>query len=576
MDLGADPALAGAAGRGAGPLFPSAASSPNLSAMEGSPAAAEGHPGEYANGIRPPLLAFAACTGLMFGFGAPPGGWWWLYWLAFAPLVVVARSPHVRRPRQAALYGLVGGLGIGLVGFEWIGTMLVKFVGVPWAVGKLGLLFFAIWLAVPYAIWAVLLHVGPKRGWLADLWAVVTFVPLHAAWPVLFPYTPVLGLAEVPELMQPAEIGGSPLLETIMLVVALLVIEAQRQPFGIARGLCAASAAAIPVLVFSFGFERMAELERLAADAPTWRVGVVQPNVPVGNVQVAENFRRLRAPSVLAEREGAEVIVWPEAGTYPYRLPRPLPGDDELGAAGVRRGFSTQVLFGVGTRGRDDELSYNTFAYMDGRGRVRATYDKVRLVPIGERIPLVDPDWAREQIPWISHLNAGDAPTVFDVDRDGEAPVRVGPLICLEDILADYAREVAAQEGGVDVFVNSTIDAWYGYSAEPWEHLALAQIRSVENRVPTIRSVSTGVSAVIDHLGRLQAHIPSRPVGLDNLADWPPEHMVVDVVLARNTAEWPTPFVRWGYLYPWLCGVVAAGIAFVRRDELLAGLRGRS
>jgi apolipoprotein N-acyltransferase len=178
-------------------------------------------------------------------------------------------------------------------------------------------------------------------------------------------------------------------------------------------------------------------------------------------------------------------------------------------------------------------------------------------------------------IPWISHLNAGEAPVVFSVERAEGAPVRVGPLICLEDILSDYAREVAAQEGGVEIFVNSTIDAWYGFSAEPWEHLALAQIRSVEHRIPTVRSVSTGVSAVIDHLGRLQAHVPSRPVGLDNLDEWPPEQLVEDVVLARNTADWPTPFARAGFAYPWSCAGVALAIAAARRRVIAAAWRRR-
>jgi len=531
--------------------------------------------GDTPRRFRPQLFVLAACTGLFFGLGRPPGGWWWLYWLAFAPLIVVARSPHVRSPWQAAAYGLVGGLGIGLVGFAWIGEMLVNFAGVPWPVGLLGLFFFAVWLAGPYAIWAVGLHVGPRHGLLGGVWAVATFVPLHAAWPVLFPYTPVLGFAEAPEFIQLAEIGGSPLLESLVMVTSLLVIEAQRQPISLVRGACAATAAAMPVLLFSFGAQRMADLEARAADAPVWRVGVVQPNVPVGDVPIDENFRRLRTPSARAQRLGAEVIVWPEAGTYPYRLPRPIPDDDELGHVGVRRGFTGPVLFGVGTRGRDDDLSYNSLAHMDRDGRIRGHYDKVRLVPIGERIPLVDPDWARSKIPWISHLNAGSSPVVFEVARADGSVVRVGPLICLEDILSDYARQVAGQEGGIEIFVNSTIDAWYGYSAEPWEHLALAQIRAVEHRVPIVRSVSTGVSAVVDHLGRLQAHVPSRPVGLHDLDAWPPEQLVEDVVLARNTAREPTPFARVGFVYPWACAGVVVAMVGLRRREMAAAWRRR-
>ena len=524
--------------------------------------------------IHPHFLVLSACTGLLFGLGAPPGGWWWLYWFAFAPLLIVARHPLTRSPRQAAIYGFVGGLGIGTVGFSWIGTMLVKFVGVPVFVGHIGLVLFSLWLAVPYAIWSVLLHVGPRRGPLAYVWAPVTWVPVMIFWPVLFPYTPVLGLAEMPELLQLAEFGGAPLLEMMMMATTLLVVGASRQPFSWERGLFAALAATIPIMAFTHGSERMLQLEERAKDAPRWRVGIVQPNVPVGDVDIDENFRRLREPSRRAEALGAEVVVWPEAGTYPYRLPRPLPDEDRLGRAGVLVGIEGPVLFGVGTRNRDIPYGFNTFAYMSREGRIEGSYDKVRLVFIGESIPLVDPAWARKQIPWISQLTPGEAPAVFEVAREEGPPVRVGPLICLEDIIADYAREVAAQEGGVDIFVNSTIDAWYGFSAEPWEHLALAQIRAVEHRVPIVRSVSTGVSAAIDHLGRLQAHIPARPVGLDNLDEWPPEQLVVDIALPTNTAESPTIYARGGHALPWLCIAVALVIAGVRRDEIAARLRG--
>ena len=530
-------------------------------------------PGVRCRRVQPHLLTLAACTGLMFGLGAPPGGWWLLYWLAFAPLLVAARHPLTRSPWQAGLYGLVGGMGIGLVGFPWIGTMLVKFVHVPVLVGHAGLVFFSIWLAVPYAIWAVLLHLGPRRGFWAYVWAPATWVPLLLYWPVLFPYTPVLGFAQVPELVQLAEFGGAPLLEIMAMSTSLLVIGAWRQPFSWARGMSTALAATIPVMAFTHGVERMMQLEARAEDARRWRIGIVQPNVPIGDMPIEENFRRLREPSARAEALGAEVVVWPEAGTYPYRLPRPVPDEHQLGRAGVLIGIEGPVLFGVGTRERGNPYSFNTFAYMSREGVIEASYDKTRLVPIGERIPLVDPDWAREQIPYISHLNEGTGPVIFDVRRTEGAPVRVGPLICLEDILADYTREMAAHDGGVDIFVNATIDAWYGFSAEPWEHLALAQIRAVEHRVPLVRSVSTGVSAVIDHLGRLQAHVPSRPVSMENLDEWPPEQLVVDVVLPRNTADEPTHYARGGFALPWVCIAVACGIGFMRRGEIGSRLR---
>ena len=131
-----------------------------------------------------------------------------------------------------------------------------------------------------------------------------------------------------------------------------------------------------------------------------------------------------------------------------------------------------------------------------------------------------------------------------------------------------FAREVAAQPGGIELFVNVTIDAWYGDSAEPWEHLALAQFRSVEHRIPMLRSVSTGVSAVVDYNGRLVRHIPLRPVTLKTLDQYQPEVIVETIALLRNTAQEPTIYARFGWLFPYLClaaALVASGKELAKR-----------
>src|SRR4030095_16352632 len=121
-------------------------------------------------------------------------------------------------------------------------------------------------------------------------------------------------------------------------------------------------------------------------------------------------------------------------------------------------------------------------------GRVVGQYDKIVLVPFGEYVPVVDPMWAKSLVPAVAHNNAGAAPARFVLHAGAEA-VALVPLVCYEDIFDDVARDSAAQEGGLDAFVNLTIDTWFGATAEPWEHLALAQFRSVEPRIPIVRSV---------------------------------------------------------------------------------------
>src|SRR5205823_7478152 len=103
--------------------------------------------------------------------------------------------------------------------------------------------------------------------------------------------------------------------------------------------------------------------------------------------------------------------------------------------------------------------------------------------------------------PEASNFNRGSEPARFPLEVGGRA-YALGPLICYEDILPGFARRVAKL--GPNAFVNMTNDAWFGRTAEPYQHLALAVFRSVEHRIEMIRAVNTGVSAHIDAAGRLR------------------------------------------------------------------------
>src|SRR5690606_1876186 len=104
-------------------------------------------------------------------------------------------------------------------------------------------------------------------------------------------------------------------------------------------------------------------------------------------------------------------------------------------------------------------------------------------------------------------------------------------------------------------FVNVTIDTWFGDTAEPWEHLALAQFRSVEHRIPMVRSVAAGPSSVIDAGGRLVRALPVQ--GFVDDRSPPPEWLVVDVALPRNTERDATVFAKIGWLLPHACQAIA-------------------
>lgn len=493
------------------------------------------------------LLA-AAGTGALLAASFLPHGAPALAWLAVAPLWLAARgAPHWR---AALRLGLVAGVVMGVIGYPWIVDLLHTF-------GELDLwlcvpLFgvFALWTAAPLAAWAAMVSAwtGPSRH---VLWVMpMALSGLWWSWPMLFPFSLAMGLANRPAWIQAAELGGIQLVEVPMLLCGVLLGEAWRAR-GTAGLRLGAIALVLPLVSFALGSWRIASLEH--ETVRTVRVGLVQPNIPLLWFDRPAKLERLREPSARAETEGAELVVWPE-NMFPWTLNRPFKRDFSDDDRVLRR-HSLPTLFGAGTAADSDLYGYNSVINMAADGQVVGRYDKIYLVPLGEEIPLVDPEWAKGLVPGMAHNFRGAGPGRLVV-RPGPAgseapPIAFGPLVCYEDVLPAFARAVAAQPGGVEAFVNLTNDTWFGATAEPWQHLALAQLRAVEHRIPVLRAVNSGPSSLVDRAGRVVASTDLRAVSID--APVPPEHLVVELELGRDTASAPTLYARGGWLFGHVC-----------------------
>jgi hypothetical protein len=109
-------------------------------------------------------------------------------------------------------------------------------------------------------------------------------------------------------------------------------------------------------------------------------------------------------------------------------------------------------------------------------------------------------DWS----PNSGHFTPGKIIDPLPITINGMThPVSV--LICYEDILPSFTNKVVAH-AKPELLVNMSNDAWFGDTAEPWEHVALAQLRAVEHRRYLVRSTNSGVSAVVDPVGRVIVH----------------------------------------------------------------------
>jgi len=505
------------------------------------------------------LYLVASLGGLAFALAAPPSGWPWLAWLGFAPIWWALRQPMT--PRQAAFIAWAGGFPAVLVGFRWIIYTVREFANFGWPLAIFVHVLFSAWHTVPFALWGLGIRLFPQRTLAASVvWACASWVFLSTSWLHIFPHTVVIGFARSPAWMQAAELGGPSLVELEVLVAGILAVEALRAQ-GSARIRWGAIALGIPVLSYFGGLARIASIARADAQAPTLRVGLVQPNAPLQWRAPRKKLERLHAMSVEAERQGAELIVWPEAGMYPHRLPRELTQDPPDPRYRILRDHSVPTILGVATRSERGE-SFNSAILVDRDHQFRGHFDKVHLVPFGEHVPVIDPTWLLERIPAMSHLSAGAGPARFLLEHGNDRQLALGPLICYEDIIPTFGRQVATQDEGIDIFVNVTIDTWFGPVGQA-EHLALAQFRSVEHRIPMLRSVSSGISAVIGPTGEVLASLPSREVTPADPGS--PEVLVFDVPLPRRTSERPTPYARFGWWLVPLSIVLTLGIAVAQR-----------
>jgi apolipoprotein N-acyltransferase len=127
---------------------------------------------------------------------------------------------------------------------------------------------------------------------------------------------------------------------------------------------------------------------------------------------------------------------------------------------------------------------------------------------------------------------------------------RLSVHICYEDVIPSFVNRMMRADPG-DLLVNITNDAWFGDSTEPWIHLALSKFRAIEQRRFLVRSTNSGVSAIIDPVGRVVAHTGT-----------------FREEATRATIAWMsgrTPYNVWGDTPWWLLTLASLIMAFWRR-----------
>jgi apolipoprotein N-acyltransferase len=194
------------------------------------------------------------------------------------------------------------------------------------------------------------------------------------------------------------------------------------------------------------------------------------------------------------------------------------------GAARMEEGSRTTS----GSSGRPHY--FNAIQVVGPGGTVLDSYDKVHLVPFGEYLPF-DAILRGLGLTNFVHIPGGFEPGLRRrlLDVPGLPPV--SPIVCYEAIFSGAVLPDGPDASNAGVLLNVTNDGWFGLTSGPYQHLAEARLRAVEEGLPLIRAANTGVSAIIDPYGRVTA---SLPLGVASVLDGSLPRRLPPTILARH------------------------------------------
>jgi apolipoprotein N-acyltransferase len=483
-----------------------------------------------ATGWRRMLIAFLA--GAASTLAMAPLDVWPAMFVTFPLLVWLldgVKATGWRGVRTTFAIGWWFGFGYFLAGFYWIGAaFLVDAKTFAW------LLPFAVTLLpAGMAVYPGVGFVVARSLWTPDPFRILTFAAALASAEWLrghmftgFPWN-AFGYALTAPLPLAESVAVFGIWGLTFIAVAVFAAPAVLAD-GMRRGVAAvALAGGVLAALFAYGSARLAGHPTEMADGVHLRI--MQPNIAqdehfsygARTPIIASYVQLSQGAGGLAGRAGATDgtaiglsgvthLIWPESA-FPFFLIRE---PDALAAIAAMLPPETTLITGAARPAKAEPVrdwhAFNSVYVIDHTGAVRATYDKMHLVPFGEYLPF------ERLLTRIGLMQLAGAPGGFLPGRERRRMAIAGapdvlPLVCYEVIFPGEAVPAGERPGWL---LNLTNDAWFGVSPGPYQHFRQAKVRAIEEGLPLIRAANSGISAVIDPVGRVVASLPLDRDGL--------------------------------------------------------------
>jgi apolipoprotein N-acyltransferase len=452
----------------------------------------------------PARLGLAVLSGGLLSLAFPPAEIAGLAWVALAPLCLAVRG---KSPGAAAGCGLVAGLCFHTALLWWV-TELPGFNPLNLAAGD----FFCSWAFAAFGFLACIFHARlPSWNVLTFpvLWVLLEWVRSNLGF-LGFPFG-LLGYSQydAPAVAQIARITGVYGVSYLVVAVNAAVVElalARRAPTaaGVEPSLRTSMALLIVTIASVLGLS-LASQPEAPGRPPSLAVALVQGNEAWrpsldahGRLALLESYEGLTREAI---RSSPTLVAWP-SGSVPGNVPR----DGSIVGRLAALARTSGVWLLVGSSGLDKlgpkqgrRLGPANSAFLfSPAGDIVGRYDKIRLLPFDEYVPLRG--WISWPS-WVVDARASDFEPGRNLSIFEAAGSRFGVLICWENLFPDLFRRMAS--GGVEFMVSMTNEAFTDSGAAHAQMLAINVFRAIENGVAIVRTSPTGVTSLIGPTGRI-------------------------------------------------------------------------
>jgi len=480
-------------------------------------------------------VALAAFSGVLFALAFPNAAIGWLMFIALLPLFVALT--RVKTARGAFLTGWLSQSIAWLIMVPWVVRVMSHYGGLPYATGVVIFIAMCAYLGMFGGLFAIVFHrIAPGttfRRWLLVplAWAAVEYARTYLFSG--FPWSLIAAsIVDLTPFVQFDRVAGPYALGVLILLpstlVAWLIVA---RPKGMQKLF---PIAAVVILTFVWWATGLVAAKMLVrpTGTPMARAALLQPNISQemrwDNDNLLLIFRRMMDMTDEATSHNVQVVIWPES-TVPLSYASTDFYRQAIEAAS--RAKNVDIILGSVAEDPEQPNKFWNAAFLVSGGKTIGHYDKIRLVPFGEYVPLRQVlSFAHALVHAVGQFEFGTKDTPL------AGRFLYGPAICYEVVFPQIPRTQVVY--GANVLVTITNDAWYDGTSAPRQHLNQARLRAVETDRYLLRAGTTGISAIVDPAGQLVQQLEMGKQGII-YAEFQPRMST-------------TPYVRFGDWFAWV------------------------